>query len=299
MSGITITKGNTSYSVDARAHQKNLHRLKHIPRMLRRMKEMSAYFVGKPQFIIRQEGEEVTAVREDYRQILPRLVATAEEDYVERLSLSEWNLDVKYGWNEELAPWPITMHDVYAHVEVTVKTGNPYRNNAFIEFYRALQARFLGVVEAKSPIGFYFHTGDLYGERNPGKMFYRHIKGQDLERAIREGNAALLNWALWECGKFFSRLINANLYLEDSDRIGNFFIENNPATNVFRFLDLERVRYLQEYGDREKAEMLSKFIKKAIADGFLTAERLGEFVIVCLGTHSSSPELVGELLSLA
>jgi hypothetical protein len=215
------------------------------------------------------------------------------------MSLSEWKLDSAYHGDQEMTPYPITMHDVYAQDGVTIKTGNPYMNNAPEEFHRALHARFLGVVEAKSPVGFSFHTEDVYGVNNPGKMFYKHISGQDLESAIGHGDRDLMNWALWETGKFFSRLINARLFLGDANRLANYFIEENPATRVFRFLDMELVSYHQAYGSEKKIEMLSSFMKSALARGFLTPERLGEFVIVCLGAHAKSTELVDRLLALA
>ena len=95
----------------------------------------------------------------------------------------------------------------------------------------------------------------------------------------------------------YSRLINARLFLADADRLGNYFIEENPATRVFRFLDLEMVSYHQAYSGEKKIEMLAKFIKSARAEGLLTPERLGEFVIVCLGAHGRSADLAERLLA--
>jgi hypothetical protein len=298
MSGITLKIRNLSYHVDAKQHRRNQRRLRQLPQVLDRIPELAQHFVGKPQFIVERRGSRVSVMREDHRDELQRLIDLPEESYSDRLSLSEWRLETEYGGQEELVPFPITLHDVYEREGVTIKTGNPHSNNAGEEFFRALHARFLGVVEAKSPIGFSFDASDLYGVKNPGRMFYKHMAGQDLAATIKRGNQDLLNWALWESGKFFSRLLHARLYLEDSDRIGNYFIEDNPATKVFRFLDLERVSYRPVYSNEQKAEMLSKFILVSLNNGFITPERLGEFVIVCLGSHSRSPALVEKLQTL-
>ncbi|MFH1683576.1 MAG: hypothetical protein ABIA67_01705 [Candidatus Margulisiibacteriota bacterium] len=206
-------------------------------------------------------------------------------------------MDLK-GLGADDVPYPVTLHDVYAQDGVTVKTGNPYRNNAWEEFYRALHARYLGIVEAKAPIGFSFHTDDLYGVEKPGKMFYKHLEGQSLEAVIKVEDDEFLHWALWETGKFFSRLINANLYLEDPHRLGNYFIENSPIANVFRFLDLERVRYVRAYSNEMKIKMLEEFIKAACEEGFIASPKsLCEFVMICVGARMSSADLIKRFLS--
>ncbi|MFC1540702.1 hypothetical protein ACFL4J_01540, partial [Candidatus Margulisiibacteriota bacterium] len=140
MLGITIQKGSLSYHVDARQHRSNQRRLRQLPQVLKRIPELSRHFVGKPQFIIERRGTLVTVAREDHRSELRRLIKMHEEEYSERLSLSEWRLDTEYGGMEEMAPFPITLHDVYEREGVTVKTGNPHCNNAGEEFYRALHA---------------------------------------------------------------------------------------------------------------------------------------------------------------
>jgi hypothetical protein len=291
MAGIIIRKGSFEYSVGLQEHRNNIQRLKQIPNALKEIRGLSRRFIGKPQFIIQQKDNFIRVIRQDYQKILGSLIALPEDCYSQQLSQSEWRTDAVCRGIEPKR-LPLTLHDVYTQEGVTIKTGNPYCNNAWEEFYRALHARCLGIVEAKSPIGFSFWLDDPYGMEKPGKMFYKHLGGKDLGMVSGKGDKSLLNWALWEAGKFFSRLINAHLYLEDSDRLGNYFIEEYPSTKVFRFLDLERMYFIPAYSHKSMAEMLSKFIKKSLEEGLLTSERLGEFLIVCLGAHSPAISLV-------
>ena len=240
----------------------------------------------------------VTAIREDHSREISTLINMPESDYVQRLSLSEWNLMTSYHGDDSLVRVPVTMHDVFVQGKITIKTGNPYMNNAWEEFYNALRARYLGIVEAKSPIGFSFWLDDIYGERKPGKVFYKHLTGMDLEEAIRKNDASLLNWALWEAGKFLSRLIHAHLYLFDSERLGNYLIESSSAVRVFRFLDMEKMYYLPKYSDEKKVKMLTGFIQKASHVGFLSPEKMSEFIIVCSGGSDRLASLVKKTLGL-
>ena len=257
-----------------------------MPKALARMQELSRSFAGKPQFVIKIDGHCVSGIREDYLERINPLIRRDPSDFPRRLSTSEWRFDIVYHGNEDyLGGVPLTLHDVFEQDGITVKTGNPYSNNSWIEFFRALQARHCGLVEAKSPVGFVYWTDDLYGENRPGRMFYKHLDGVDIEKALSMSDQQTLNWALWETGKFFSRLINARLYLEDSDRLGNLFIENGPRAKVFRFLDLEAMTYQPAYSNAKKTEMLAKFIKSAVDKGFLSPERLGEFMLVCVGAN--------------
>jgi hypothetical protein len=277
--------------VGSREHRNNIQKLKQIPHVLKEIRELSGRFIGKPQFNIQQKDNFIRVIRQDYQKILPSLIAFPEDCYSHQLSLSEWVRDAIYRGTDP-KDLPVTLHDVYTQEGVTIKTGNPYCNNAWEEFYRALNARCLGIVEAKPPIGFSFWLDDPYGQEKPGKMFYKHLQGKDLGMISGKGDRSLPNWALWEAGKFFSRLINAHLYLEDSDRLGNYFIEEYPSTKVFRFLDLERLYFIPAYSHQSMAEMLGKFIKESLKEGLLTTERLGEFLIVCLGAHSRAISLV-------
>lgn len=283
--------GNTTYRISETEHRQNLTNLRRLPQVLSDIPSLGKQFRGKPQFVIHQEGARVRVVREDYQERLAPLIHAAETHYSQRLTISEWQLMVRYGGDEGSSPYPVTLHDVYVQGGVTIKMGNPYRNNSWEEFHRALQARSLGIVEAKSPLGFSFNTDDVYGVREPGKMFYKHLTGVDLEAALKTEDPETLNWALWEAGKFLSRLIHANLRLGDADRLGNFFIERPPRTMVLRFLDLEEVHPLPRNARSRSiaiTKMLQKFIKKAQQTGLLTEERLGEFAIVCLGAQYSS-----------
>ncbi len=287
--GYSIPYGNNNkYSISHKEHQENLRNLRRLPQVLKEIPALDRGFAEKPRFIITQKGKQVTVIRKDYQNGLRDLISSFEENFSRKLSLSEWRLMTLYrGQNPE--GLPITMHDVYVEYDfksgqkITIKTGNPFRNNAWLEFYRALYARYLGIVEAKSPIGFSFWSDDLYGIEKPGRMFYKHLEGIDIITALQKESQDMLNWALWEAGKFFSRLIKARLFLEDSHRIRNFFIEESPATIVFRFLDLEYMRYLPVYGREKQQEMLTKFIQEALKIGFLDEDRLGEFKLVCLG----------------
>lgn len=256
---------------------------------------MSGCFVGKPQFVIEKKGDRTTVFREDYYSQLAEVVAEHQPEDGQRLSVSEWEVFSKYHGIEPERP-PVTMHDVFSLEGLTIKTGNPFRNNAFEEFHRALLARCAGIVEAKSPLGFIFWQNDIYGERQPGLMFYKHLNGLDLDKAIDAEDEGAMNWALWESGKFFSRLINAKLYLEDADRLNNYFIEKNAANRIFRFLDLERLHPIGQYTDKKKAEMITNFGRKAIGRGWLTQEKLGEFIIVALGADSPAADLVRQAL---
>ena len=292
--GIIIRKRDAIHRIPQKVHKKNLNDIKfQLPKILREIPRLSKSFIGKPQLLIDRYEDRVTVIREDYKDVLDSLIDISEECYLQRLTISEWRLFHEYH-GEEPNDYPVTLHDVYAQEDVTIKTGNPNMNNAWLEFYRALLSRYLGIVEAKSPIGFSFWLDDIYGVQKPGKMFYKHLSGVDFEQALCNMDEETLNWAIWETGKFFSRLINAHLYLEDVDRFGNYFIEDAPATKVFRFLDLEKMDYFQTYSKRKIKEMLAKFIKEALRTGFLTQDKLGEFVIVCLGAYSS-PFLVRDL----
>lgn len=286
-----IKIGNVIHTISDAEHQQNLMRLKRLPQVLMEIPNLGSQFKGKPQFVIRQEGPHTEVVREDYQKTIGHLIAVEESHCLHRLSISEWQFLTQWREDEASLPLPVTIHNVYEMSGVTIKTGNPLRNNSWKEFYRALRARSLGIVEAKSPLGFSFNSEDLYGIKEPGKMFYKHLAGVDLEAALKTEDPRTLNWALWETGKFFSRLIHAGLQLKDADRLGNFFIEQTPQTKVFRFLDLEEMHPLskREY-NRSIAitEMLQKFIQKAQEKGLLTEERLGEFAIVCLGAQYSS-----------
>ncbi len=297
--GIVIRVGNKTYQISAREHaakKRAVRKLKREVLQQGKIQALSSQFVGKPQFIIERREDLVLVAREDCRQQIMELAGKQEWKHYPQLSCSEWQLDMKHRGFEEAVDLPITLHDVYEEDGITVKTGNPYRNNSWEEFMRALTARSLGLVEAKSPLGFSFWLDDIYGQKKPGKMFYKHLDGVDLDQAIKAGNLKLLNWALWEAAKFFSRLINANLCLEDSDRMGNYFIETNQAIPVFRFLDLEAMPFLAVYSNQQKAEMLARFIQKALKEGFLTEERLGEFIIVAQGSKSAIYSLVQQEL---
>lgn len=299
MTGYVVTKGCIRYTVSAQDHAINLAKVSTIPKVLTEIDRIGRRFHGKPQFEIHQTGTRIVVAREDYQDKLSRLIAETEGSFVgrgERYSLSEWNEITLYKGDYN-GNCPITMHDVFAVDDITIKTGNPYRNNSWEEFINALRARSLGVVEAKSPLGFVYWLDDLYGAYRPGIMFYKNINGNDLETILAKGNIDLINWALWEAGKFFSRLINAQLYLEDSDRLGNYFIEDNLAAKVFRFLDMEYVFAHQDNGTEKAAQMLMRFCKKALQRGFLTPEKIGEFLIVCVGAHLSADHLIAQLMS--
>jgi hypothetical protein len=276
---------NRSYVISDKVHRQNLLKLKkNLPEVLEEIPKLEKS-LGKPPFRIQKENSLIYVVREDFEETLQDLMKRSEAQYEKRLSVSEWEaLPYPSGYQS----FPVTLHDVYSCRGVTIKLGNPYRNNSWEEFFLALQARALGMVEAKSPLGFSFHLDDPYGTRYPGKMFYKHLEGIDLEQAIKLERREVLNWALWEAGKFFSRLFHAHLFLRDAHRLGNFFIEKSLSTQVFRFLDLEEVRYFRKLSENHILEMLSSFVQKAFEINFLDQERLGEFVAVALGSYYSN-----------
>ena len=297
MNDIRITRGNFHYTIPAGEHRAAAAKVRSLPKMLETIAQMSQCFIGKPQFVIEHRGDMISVFREDYRDRLIALSANTRTEPGKRLSVSEWEVYSKYRGNEPEGR-TITLHDVFSRGGVTIKTGNPLCNNAYEEFYRALFSRCAGIVEAKSPLGFVFWQDDIHAQK-AGLMFYKHINGVDLDRAVGSEADSVLNWALWEAGKFFSRLINARLYLEDADRLGNNFIEKNQANRVFRFLDLERVYPVREYTNEKKAEMLANFGRRAIERGWLTQEKLGEFIIVGLGVSSTAAGLVRQALEPA
>jgi len=270
-----------SYSIPLSEHNANMGKLKRfLPWTLKTIPVLSQKFTGKPQFIISQQRQRLTVIREDHQKNLYDLTRTPEENFPKQFTLSEWKAATLAG-AEQVYGLPLTMHDVYCLNGVTIKTGNPDRNNSWEEFYLALSCRARGIVEAKSPIGFSFRMDDPYGVKEPGRMFYKHLQGVDLINAMKSESEDTINWAVWEVGKFFSRLVKARLHLADPHRLGNFFFEQTPSTKVFRFLDLERMRYVKHLNRAMAREMVEAFIKEAMQIGFLNKEKLGEFKIVC------------------
>jgi hypothetical protein len=270
-----------SYSIPLSEHNANIGKLKRfLPWTLKNIPVLSQKFTGKPQFIIQREKSFISLIREDHQNRLKELSETPEPSLGRQLTISEWKSIVHPG-AEDVYKLPVTMHDVFFQNGVTVKTGNPYRNNSWEEFYLALSCRARGIVEAKSPIGFSFRMDDPYGVKEPGRMFYKHLQGVDLINAMKSESKDTINWAVWEVGKFFSRLVKARLHLADPHRLGNFFLEQTPSTKVFRFLDLERMRYTKHLNRVMAREMVEAFIKEAMQIGFLNEEKLGEFKIVC------------------
>ena len=304
---ISIQTGPLStYQVSRREHQAHMRGIKHgIPRLLARLEAMNAQRRGAPGFIIHHTPREyVRVVREDFQTDLYTVLDGGDvRSYYSRggrLSVSEW-MEMTVYRGDPPSGYPITMHDVYVSGRVTYKTGNPNRNNAWQEFERALTARELGVVEAKAPVGFSFRISDPYGVNFPGVMCYKHLDGVDLDLSLRTGSGDLANWALWETAKFFSRIDGRGLLLEDSDRLGNFFIEHGD-TFIFRFLDLERMHRPVPYPAQLKAEMLMKFIRKAmevtrkLSVDFMTPDKVEEFVAVCLNPRSRAATLVYQMV---
>jgi hypothetical protein len=295
MGELTITRGAFHYQIAQAAQDRAKAKTEKLPTLLKEIVRLSGSFAGKPQFVIEQAGPKVTVFREDYLGQLRELARDEQGNFGHRLSVSEWEVCSLYR-GENPTGEAITLHDVFTRDGLTIKTGNPFCNNAYEEFHRALYARYAGLVEAKSPLGFVFHLDDIFSVGKPGLMFYKHIQGRDLEQALGSDSVGVLNWALWEAAKFFSRLINAGIYLEDADRINNYFIERTAESRVFRFLDLEKAYRLPEYPDRKKAELVVNFARRAIECGFLDKERLGEFVIVVLGAGSPAAEPVWQAL---
>lgn len=284
MSGYVVRTGQSSYLISDREHQTRQNLVKYrLPYVLEKIKQNNRTFPGRPPFVVENKGAQVRVFREDYYRQLTETADVAHLSPWTRLSLSEWALDIAYRGEESYVSRPITLHDVFAAPGLTVKTGNPYCNNAWEEFYNALYARSIGLVEGKSPLGFVFDREDIYGEQRPGLMFYKHLKGVDLAEAVSQGEHQLLNWALWEAGKFYSRLIAANLYLADANRLGNYFIEDGGVTKVFRFLDLEKLYPQRPMRSEPTVKMLLDFIASAYQKGLITPERIAEFTIVCLG----------------
>ena len=267
------------------------------------LRDYHAHFANKPRFALRADGDVVYVLREDQQEaalrMSERLLSGADPG--ERLTVSHYVMDKAFADSpERFGVSSVTAHDVFADYgrQIIVKTGNPDISNAPYDFKNALSVKYLrGVIEMEVPIGFMVDRT----KRERTAAFYKYIPGRNLDQLLTEDDPDLCNTMLWETAKLFSRLIENDVFFYDSHRFNNFYIESlasqgeagNPCQHVLRLLDGEYIFPQAPLPHREREHMLKQFVGKALvsqqsggASTFLDAERLEDFLMVCLGDLS-------------